>query len=185
MNVRSPVLLLGIATCFSGCLLVRTTEQRITLNADGSGQAFMRLIDIRSDGTVDSIITRDFGIMMASADSEGVKEFEQAGRKVLTKQFVVTGDTLIMDISYSFPRLESIDGMKQNDDEVFVVVNKGREIVKTNGEIQSWENDSQRIVWPAKTKRLMFVIRERQLPPSTSLARLYRKYRKISPGENP
>ena len=180
-----PLLLVAAGIMLSGCLLVRTTEQRITLNANGSGEAYMLLTDIRSDGTTDSIRTRDFGIMMASADSEGVKEFEQEGRKILSKHFLVSGDTLSMELTYSFPRFESLEGLKRTEEGIFVVVKEGREITKTNGKVQSWENDARRIVWPVNAKRLVFQITETSLPASTSLAALYHKYYSGPQGRTP
>jgi hypothetical protein len=166
-----------------GCLLVRITEHRITVNNNGSGEAVMRLTDIRSDGSSDSARVRDFGIMMASAEYDGAKEFERLGRKVTAKQFLVSGDTLSAEISYTFPTLESIEGLKIEEDEMFVVVPEGREIVRTNGRIQSGARHTQRIVWPKDIRRLTYVIREREARRGTSLSAYYLAYdRKNSPG---
>jgi hypothetical protein len=167
-----------------GCLLVRTTEHRIRLNEGGGGEAYMRLGDIRSDGVTDSARVRDFGVMMASSEEEGIRDFERNGRKITSKRFLVNGDTLSAEITYTFTGLETLEGIKIKDDEVFVVVNEGREILRTNGKIKSWERGTQRIVWPLDAKRLMYTIRERSLPPSTSLAGLYVRYNgKPSGGE--
>lgn len=65
-------------------------------------------------------------------------------------------------------------------DELFVVVSDGREIVRTNGSIQSWTKTSHRIVWPRNAKHLVYQIREKTLPESVSLAPLYLKF-----GSNP
>lgn len=159
-----------------GCLLIRTTEHRIKLNDNGSGEALMRLVDIRSDGATDSARIRDYGVMMSSAEKEGIQAFEKEGRKVISTQFQVNGDTLNAEISYTFPRIDAVEGLKQKGDELFVVVNEGREILRTNGKIKSWEHNSLRIVWPRTAKRLMFQIREKLLPSSTSLAALYLRY---------
>ena len=163
-------------TLMQGCLLVRTTEHRIRIYDTGGGEAYMRLGDIRSDGVTDSARVRDFGVMMASSEEEGVKDFERNGRKITSKRFLVSGDTLSAEITYTFMQLETLEGIKIKDDEIFVVVNEGREIVRTNGKIQPWERGAQRIVWPLEAKRLMYIIRERSLPPSASLAGLYVRY---------
>ena len=59
MNARHRsagcALFLLAAGMLSGCILVRTTEHRISLRPDGGGEAVLRLIDIRSDETVDSL----------------------------------------------------------------------------------------------------------------------------------
>jgi len=52
------------------------TEHRVNLHPDGSGEAVLRLIDIRSDETSDSLAERDCRIMMSSFEQEGVKDFE-------------------------------------------------------------------------------------------------------------
>ncbi len=166
----------ALAVILPGCLLIGTTEHRIKLNANGSGEAMMRLIDIRSDAPTDSALARDYSVMMASVQKEGVTEFEQGGRKVTSKKFYASGDTLTAELIYTFPRLDQVEGLKVKDDELFVVVHEGREIVRTNGKIRSWIHGSQRIVWPRDAKRLMYQIHEKALPPGVSLAPLYLKY---------
>jgi hypothetical protein len=166
----------SLATLLPACLLIQTTEHRIKLNENGSGEATMRLIDIRSDAPTDSALARDYSVMMASIQKEGLTEFEQGGRKVLSKQFYASGDTLSAEINYTFPSLDQIEGLKVKKDELFVVVHEGREIVRTNGKVRSWVRGSQRIVWPRDAKRLMYQIREKTLPKSVSLAPLYMKY---------
>jgi hypothetical protein len=172
----SFVLSAALAALLPACLLIRTTEHRIKLNPNGSGEATMRLIDIRSDAPTDSILARDYSVMMASIQKEGLAEFEKGGRKVLSREFYAGGDTLSAEINYTFPGLEQIEGLKVKKDEMFVVVQEGREIVRTNGKVRSWVRGSQRIVWPRDAKRLMYQIREKTLPPSISLAPLYTKY---------
>ena len=179
-----PLVVLIAGMLLQGCLLVRTTEHRIRLYDTGGGEAYMRLSDIRSDGVTDSSRVRDFGVMMASSEGEGIKDFERNGRKITSKRFLVNGDTLSAEITYTFMQLETLEGIKIKDDEIFVVVNEGREIVRTNGKVKSWERGAQRIVWPIEAKRLMYTIRERSLPPSVSLAGLYIRYNgKPSGGE--
>ncbi|MEW6509739.1 MAG: hypothetical protein AB1428_02135 [Bacteroidota bacterium] len=168
--------LIAAGTLLQGCLLVRSTEHRIWLNGNGGGEAIMRLIDIRSDGATDSARVRDFGIMMASVELDGLKEFEQFGRKVIKKQFRVSGDTLSAEITYTFAALEALEGMKVTEDEISVTVNDAREIVRTNGSVSSGELNTKHISWPRDARRLMYEISERSMPPSTSLAGLYLRY---------
>ena len=176
-KIAGSVLLSAVlATVLPACLLIRTTEHRIKLNKDGSGEALMRLIDVRSDARTDSALARDYAVMMASIQKEGVTEFEQGGRKVTFKQFYAGGDTLSAEIIYSFPNLDQVEGLKIRKDELFVVVNNGRDIVKTNGSVESWTKNARRIVWPRNATRLMYVISETALPKGTSLAPLYRRY---------
>jgi hypothetical protein len=174
--LRAMIMTIVASLIIPGCLLVRTTEHRIKINNNGSGEAVMRLTDIRSDGSSDSARVRDFGIMMASAEYDGAKEFERLGRKVTAKQFLVSGDTLSAEISYTFPTLESIEGLKIEEDEMFIVVPEGREIVRTNGRIQSGTRHTQRIVWSKDIRRLTYVIREREARRGSSLAAYYLEY---------
>jgi len=136
----------------------------------------MRLIDIRSDAQSDSLFARDYSVMMTSVEKEGIEEFERGGRKVTSKQFSASGDTLTAEITYTFPNLNEIEGLKFRRNEMFIVVNDGREIEKTNGSVESWMKGSKRIVWPRETTRLMYRISEKKLPPTRSLAPLYLKY---------
>ncbi len=159
-----------------GCIIVRTTDHRIRLNKDHSGQAVLRLIDIRSDETRDSLVARDFNQMMVAFGKPGVEEFEQTGRKITSKQFFVRGDTLILEIQYSFQSLDAIEGLRVSDEGVFIVVGEGREIVRTDGSVKSWRNDAKRILWDSNTSRMQYIIRDSQVPPSVSLAALYRQW---------
>jgi hypothetical protein len=175
---------LSVTVLVQGCLIVRVAEHRIRINDNGSGEATMRLIDIRSDAATDSARIHDFGVMMASVETEGVKDFEQNGRKVTAKQFFVNGDTLSAEISYTFPAIDQVEGFKSRGDEIYVVVNEGREIVRTNGKIKSWERNAQRIVWPKDARRLIYQIREKAVPRTTSLAALYERYTRRGGGGN-
>jgi hypothetical protein len=177
----SLALVAVLAVVLPSCLLIRTTEHRIRLNEKGSGEAMIRLIDIRSDGKTDSALARDYSIMMASVQKEGVVEFEKGGRKVTSKQFSASGDTLSAEIIYTFPDLDQVEGLKVKKDELFVVVSDGREIVRTNGSVQSWTRNARRIVWPRNAKRLMYQIREKTFPESVSLAPLYVKFGSTPP----
>jgi hypothetical protein len=173
--VAPPVLVavLLLALVAQGCILIRTTEHRIQVRDDGSGEAVLRLIDLRSDEPRDSSVSRDFSIMISSFEKGGIEDFEKSGRKVTGKRFFVQGDTLIAEIAYTFPSLDAIEGLRVTSDEVFVVVNPGRVIARTNGSIESWENSHQRIVWDRDAKRIFFRISEQTIPPSKSLAHLY------------
>ena len=166
----------AMALLMPACLLVRTTEHHIKLNKNGGGEALMRLVDIRSDARTDSLVARDYAVMLASIQNEGVTEFEKGGRKVKSKLFYAGGDTLSAEIVYTFPNLDQIEGLKVRKDELFVVVNEGREIVRTNGSVRSWIKNGHRIVWPRDATRLSYVITESSLPPSVSLASLYRQF---------
>jgi hypothetical protein len=175
---RAAVALTAIVTAslLSGCLLIRTTEHRIQLNADGSGEALLRLIDIRSDALTDSAATYDFAVMMTSFQGSGVKEFESTGRKVTGKRMFVRGDTLNAEITYTFPAIDAVEVLRKTNDEIFVVVEAEREILRTNGKVVAGEGHARRIVWKPNAERLSYVIRERVLPASVSLAGRYRVY---------
>jgi hypothetical protein len=168
--------LLLVAGMLSGCILVRTTEHRISLKPDGGGEAVLRLIDIRSDETVDSLAEGDFRVMMSSFEDEAIQDFEETGRTVSSKRLFARDDTLYAEIAYTFESLNAVEGLHVTDDELYVVINDSRDIVRTNGKVESWQKGSQRIVWDLDAARLFFQIREKSLPPSTSLARFYRNF---------
>jgi hypothetical protein len=177
MNIRSryaaAIAIGAFCVGFSGCILIRTTEHRINLRSDGSGEAVLRLIDIRSDETVDSLAERDFRIMMSSFEQEGMKDFEDNGRKVTSKRLFARNDTLVAEIGYTFTSLGAIQGLHVTNEELYLVVNDSREVIRTNGRVETWQKTSQRIVWNRDAQRLLFQIREKSLSPSTSLARFY------------
>jgi hypothetical protein len=162
------------AVFLSGCIFIRTTEHRVRIKPDGSGEALLRLIDIRSDGVSDSLVRSDYDIMLGSLEGEGIKEFEKRGRKVSSKKLFVRGDTLIAEIIYSFASLEAVEGLFITNDLLYIVVGAQREILKTDGEIENWQGSSHRIIWDRDTQRLSYMITEKRLPPSVSLAPLFR-----------
>ncbi len=162
-----------------GCLVIRTTEHRVRMNQDGSGDAVVKLIDIRSDGATDSAVVHDFEVMMASFEKNGVEDFEQAGRRVTDKVMYTRGDTLFAEISYTFPSLDAIEGLRITPEELFVVVSVDREIVRTNGKISQMEESSRKIAWSRDAGRLAYMIRERHMPPSTLLGALYNRWRSV------
>jgi hypothetical protein len=172
------------ALLFSGCLQVRETEHRIRLNKDGSGDHRLRLIDIRSDGATDSAVVHDFNVMMSSYDEGGGEEFESKGRTLLDKKMYTHGDTLIAEITYGFNELAAVEGLRVTEDELFVVVSPGREVLRTNGKIKTDENGAKRIVWDRDALRLYYVIREREMPEGVSLARLFRGEKMDLRGKN-
>ncbi len=164
-----------LSAILSGCVLVRTTEHRIKLNEDGSGEALLRLIDIRSDEQTDSLIQRDFDQMMVAYNKYGIEEFEQTGRKVTGKQFLVRGDTLILEISYTFKKIEAVEGLHMTKDGFTMGVASSREVVKTNGKVENIKKTLQQIDWDLSARRLMYTISEKSMPASTSLSDLYVK----------
>jgi hypothetical protein len=87
-----------------------------------------------------------------------------------------SGDTLSAEIAYTFPNLGQIEGLRVKKDEMFVVISAGREIVRTNGSVESWIRGAHRIVWPRDAKRLLYQVSEKTMPNARSLAPLYLKY---------
>jgi hypothetical protein len=174
------VLLLGIVAAglmFPSCLLVQTTEHVVKISEDGSGEALLRLSDIRSDGATDSAVVHDTEVMIASFDKEGVADFERPGRKIRDKVMYVRGDTLFAEISYSFRGLDALEGIRLSPQEIFVVVSPEREIVRTNGKVRVGEGNARVIAWKREATQLFYVIRERQVPPSTLLGPYYTRLR--------
>lgn len=160
----------------SGCLHVRVTEHRIILNDKGGGEARLLLTDIRSDAPTDSLVKEDFAKMMVVYDGHGIQDFERKGRMVRSKRLIANGDTLKGELTYAFESMLAIEGLHVQRDKMFIIVEKGRVIERTNGSVEDWEGTTRRIVWPVSERRLMYRIREEALPRSVSLAPLYRKY---------
>ncbi len=181
MNITTrcatAVAVIALAAGLSGCILIRTTEHRINLHPDGSGEAVLRLIDIRTDEPSDSLAERDYRIMMSSFEQEGGQGFEEGNREVTSKRLFVRNDTLVAEIGYTFKGLQDIEGLHAAENELYIVVNESREVVQTNGRVEQWQTTSQRIVWSRDARRLLFRIQEKVMPPSTSLARMYEEQR--------
>ncbi len=171
--IARAAMLMIAATLAQGCIVIRSTEQRVWFKKDGSGEGIMRLIDIRSDETTPEGLKADFESMMKLYLETGLEDFENSGRKVTGKNLYVSGDTLIAEIRYTFTNVASLDEMRFTNDETFVVVPAGKVIVRHNGSVESYFGDSQRIVWDRDTPRIMYQVAEKSLPRSTSLARTY------------
>ncbi len=173
-RARLAIALALLAAAFSGCLLVHSTEHHIRLNADGSGEATLRLHNLRSDGATDSAIASDVARLLTAFNVSGAAMFEQNTRKIQGKQFMLQGDTLGVEIRYTFRSLDGVEGLRENADMLFLAVGPDNEIVRTNGKVEPWMNDLRRIVWPREATRLFYVIRERTPRRSTSIVRWYR-----------
>lgn len=173
-TVAAPLLVLAVLMIVPGCILIRTTEHRISVNEDGSGEAILRLVDLRSDELADSLVQRDFRIMMSSYEKEGAEQFSRQGRTITEKKLFTIADTLYAEIGYRFEQLAALEGMHVTDEEIYVVVPATRRVVRTNGKVQPWTSEAVRIVWKRDARRLLYQITENSLPPSTSLARFYR-----------
>jgi len=174
-NLPPSALLVLAPFLLGGCLLVRSTEHRVRLNADGSGDALLRLIDIRSDGETDSAVAGDFTLLMGSYDDSTLSSFEDGNRKVIRRQLITSGDTLTAEVAYTFTSLEAVEGLRVTEDEIAVLVDPTREIVRTNGSREPLESGGVRIVWDRDAARLHFEIRERSLPPSVLLGPFHRR----------
>lgn len=174
-SVRSLLAILAGSFVLSGCLFVRETEHRIRVNEDGGGEAWVRLIDIRSDGTTDSSVTADLEDMLASFEMEVDKEFERRGRTLVAKKLLLGGDTLNAELRYSFGRLTAIEGLLVTSEELAIIVSREREIVRTNGTVTAWHQNTQKISWPRDSARLLYRVRERVVPPSVMLGPKYRQ----------
>lgn len=175
-SLRSNFLIGSLALLLPGCLLVRTSEHIITLKADGSGEGIIHLIDIRSDARSDSLVRRDFDELMRAYGAEKVNEFEQFGRRITGKRLRVVGDTLMAEVTYTFTYLDAIDGLRATRDDIMLVFGPEMEVVGTNGKTSRTESDGTRITWKRDAERLVYEVRERELPQCTSLAPLYKRY---------
>jgi hypothetical protein len=162
------------AMAFGGCLLVRTTEHRIRLNEDGSGEALMRLVDIRSDAGTDSLVSADLDEMMRILRDSTGGGFVTETRRITAQQVFLAGDTLVGELAYIFRGYGDLEGVRVSDDEIAVIVPPEKAVVKTNGKVEDRSEGGVRIVWERDATRLMYEISERVVPPSTSLAPLYR-----------
>jgi hypothetical protein len=158
---------------FPSCVIVGITEHRVEFRKDGTGKAWLRLTDIRSDGATDSAVARDFAIMMDSFEKEGIDDFEKGGRTVTDRRFIVHGDTLSAEIEYIFDALQAIEGLNATEEAIFIIVPAGREVVLTNGKIGVGEGGSLRIVWDRHAETILYNIREKGSLPGVSLASHY------------
>lgn len=157
-----------------GCLEIRTTEHRIKVNEDGSGDHSLRLIDIRSDATGDSAVGADYRGLIGAFEKELDKEFEVKGRKITEKKLYARGDTLIGELVYTVRDISHIEGLRVTADEIFVNVGPEREIVRTNGKVSAGERNQTKITWNRDATRILYVIRERNWSGGTLLGPWHR-----------
>lgn len=173
MNTTSLILAVLATLVLGGCLIVGTTEHTIRVQQNGSGEALLRLVDIRSDGVTDSLIAADLEELLHMRDAEFVPEFEREGRLISSKKLRVAGDTLIAEVAYTFNGLGAIEALSVRPEEVLLFVSAEREIVETNGTVADRPGGGWTIAWPRNERRLHYVIRERPPIAGVSLAPLY------------
>jgi len=113
-------------------------------------------------------------VMISSFDTGVEREFEAKGRTLVDKKLYTRGDTLFGELTYAFKEPAAVEGLRVRENELFVNVPQEREVLRTNGKIETREGSVQRIVWNRDATRLMYIIREKTLPPSRSLAPYYR-----------
>lgn len=166
----------ALLSVLPGCLVIRTTEHIVTINDDRTGEGVIHLIDIRSDASSDSLVRRDFDDLMNLYASKKFEEFEKYGRKVTGKQLRVRGDTLMAELTYSFRTMDGIEGLRISKDGMFLVFGPERVVTRTNGKIGHNDKQETTITWDIGAKRLVYEVSEKKLPPSISLAKLYRLY---------
>jgi hypothetical protein len=78
-------------------------------------------------------------------------------------------------LRYSFGKLAAIEGLLVTSDQLAIVVSQEREIVRTNGTVTAWHQNTQKITWPRNSERLLYRVRERVVPPSVMLGPKYRQ----------
>jgi hypothetical protein len=177
LRIRYAVLLTAAPLLLQGCLLIGTTELRVKFNDEGEATVTMICTDIRSDAPTDTTRLRDYGILMASLNGDGLRELEQREKVTfLNKHFTVAGDTLNAEVTYFVHHAEDVEGLRFTPDAITVVVLKEREIVRTNGTVGPFSPLEQKISWPIDAREVTYTIRERKMPESVSLASLYRTY---------
>jgi hypothetical protein len=167
-------MLLLVSALLQGCIEVRTTDHRLWFRKDGSGEGIMRLIDIRSDESSEKKMREDFDILMKVYLEEGLEQFENTGRKVTSKRLYTAGDTLTAEIRYTFASRLALEELRMTDTELFVIVPADKVVGKTNGDVESFGNGRQRIVWDVDAPRIAYQITEKSLPAGVSLAPFYR-----------
>ena len=159
-----------------GCLVVRTTEHIVTVHEDRTGEGIVHLIDIRSDAISDSLVRRDFDELLKLYSADKFEEFEKYGRRITGKQLRVRGDTLMAEITYSFRTLDAVEGLRISKEGMFLVFGPDRVVTKTNGKMGQTDKQETSITWDINARRLVYEVSEKRLPPSKSLAALYRRY---------
>ena len=119
---------------------------------------------------------KDFDDLMTAYRLHKIDAFERMGRVISSRQLRVLGDTLMAEIVYTFTSLSSVDGLLVTRDELAFVFGPEREIVRTNGTVKTEAGGRTRVSWKRDATRLVYEVRERDLPKSFSLAPLYLKF---------
>lgn len=171
LRAAAPVVL---ALLLNGCLLVRTTEHRMTLNGEGGGDALLRLVDIRSDADTDSGRALDYAELEDILADSTLRGFVTPGRAVTGRRLQLRGDTLIAEVTYRFDAAEAVEGLSLQRGGYTVTVASHRELVGTNGSVETLRDGSLRIAWPPDARTLQYTVSERAPDPGVSLAPWYR-----------
>ena len=158
----------------SGCLLVRTTEHRVSLSENGGGEALLRLIDIRSDADTDSGRSLDYEELADILEDSTLRGFVTPDRRVTGKRAFLQGDTLFVEVTYAFDNPEAVEGLALHRGEFSVTVAAHRELVHTNGSVETLRDGSHRIIWKGDVRLLRYAVTESAADPGVSLAPWHR-----------
>ncbi|HEY4644015.1 MAG TPA: hypothetical protein VIH68_04785 [Bacteroidota bacterium] len=168
------VLFFAAALGINGCILVSAVDHQIRVNGNGSGVAVITFLDLRSDGLDDSTYFDDMNVLLDLLGREEIEEFEKDGKEILKKEFLLSGDTLSLRVEYEFKNLQTIEGVRETNEEIFFVVNESRQIVRTNGNIKGDPSGGKRMVWQTGSRFLSYLVKDAIPPKGRSLAQAYR-----------
>jgi hypothetical protein len=171
--------LLIIATfAFSGCIVFKSVSYEITLTDDLKGSTFVTIEDISSDAKTDDELKNDKEIVFnyAAESSDFLRDLENEGKRVVSRNLFVQGDKLNAIISYEFDDISKVESIQFDDPYYFLTLSPEDSIISTNGQIFVYD-EYKRIVWDKSLKTLKFKMfsEETELPNIKSLAPYYKK----------
>lgn len=151
-----------VTLLFTGCLTVDKKEYSYKVNADGSGEGWIKFYNIKSakDGE-DDVSLKDFASLIDDYVKGTKFEDENASLQVVSKELMEEGGKLNGLIKFKFNDLSEISFLYEKGcDCAPVYYSMGgflsETYVSSNGTYLGENGGPQIIKWPAKTKSFTF-----------------------------
>lgn len=162
----------------TGCILFKSVSYEITIINDLKGNSFVTIEDISSDAMTEEELKNDKEIVFdyAAESSDFIRDLENEGKKVVSRNLFVQGDKLNAIISYEFDDITLAESIQFDDPYYFLTLSPEDSIISTNGQVFVYD-EYKRIVWDKSLKTLKFKIfsEDTGLPNVKSLAPYYKK----------
>lgn len=170
--------MVSFAFVFNGCIIFKSVSYEVTIIDDLKGSSFVTIDDICSDAKNEEELKNDKEIVFdyAAESSDFIRDLENEGKKIVSRNLFVQGDKLNAIISYEFDDISKAESIQFDDPYYFLTLSPEDSIISTNGQIFVYD-EYKRIVWDKSLKTLKFKMfsEDTKLPNIKSLAPYYKK----------